>query len=465
MGTIIIVLLVILMFFFVLKDPVWGFWISLALYFDPGGLFQGYFQSNIIGQINFYDIWILFMSIAFLIRQRFHKVVYDRNFIQFVKYYAFVFVYYVLVFGYLVPASNGEFTFKLFLIKQREILWGFLILFYVYYFVQNSLLNHYYITVLSGFIILSLFILGLLFKFSVIPSVTFIRYRGEGMLRIGMLSYGLFQAVLPILLALIILRKSFKTRIFLRRELFVAGILLVIVYLITLTRRTFINLGAEIIVVIWVSQIISGARINLTKPILFILVILTALYLMFPAYIGYSKNIYQDTILLITTGKDSRGQSDYRISGEGDLAIVKDYIKEKPWFGQGFYWMSWDEKIRRANFGDRFAKAWDAAQEVPIYYLFFSKGIVGFIIYTPVYILLLLSIKDLFRRVKRHYYQIARSNPYVVLFALTILSGFVLDFSVGIYALYGDIGTPNFMVKSGLLFGLNALIVKEYYSG
>jgi hypothetical protein len=451
-----------LVFIITLTKPLIGFWISLALFFDPGGFFQGLYNSNLVGPINVSDMIFLIITLAFTLIKSGRKTKFDNDFRVFFKYFILVEIYFILVYGYLIPKLSDQNTFLLFVIKERHFIYGIFVLWYVYIVVQKGLYIHYKITVYSALIILSLFILGQVGDFNLIPTITFSRYQDENITRISLLSYGLFQVVFPFALIVLFLYKTSGLRIPDRNILIIGGILLIITYLLTLTRRTYINIAATIFFIIIVIHRLKRIQQLFTKLTLSGLILLIILSLSFPSYIKYSQDIYLDTFLLLSRGTDSRGKGDYRVSGTGDLEIVKDYIKENPLFGKGFSWMSWDEKIEREFSGDKFAIAWDAAQEVPIFWMIFSKGFVGLLIYSPVYIFLILSLIRLYKLLKKYRSQLIYNDPILFCFGVALLAGNLVDFTAGSYNLYGNVGYPYFMLQAGMLFGINRMIVLKY---
>ncbi|MBW1612526.1 MAG: hypothetical protein JRJ57_00835 [Deltaproteobacteria bacterium] len=422
---------------------------------------MGYFDSNLIGPVNVSDAFFGIMTIAYFVRIKKGKVKCDRKFLLFFRYCVFLIVYFIISYGYIIPVLNGNDTFRLFLLKERNTLYGIFILWFVYYFANHGLIVHYKILVYTAAVVLSMYLLGLVFGGYIVPITSFSRYVGEDVMRIGMLSYGLFQAVLPLSLVVLMINPHLR-KIPVRKLLYFASLLLVIVYLLTLTRRTYINLIATIVFAVFVINKVIHIRKGIRRLIIALGFVFVVLTFLFPDYRKYSGDLYRDVYLLLSTGEDTRGRSDYRLSRTGDMEIVKDYIREKPWFGQGFTWMNWDEKVERANKGDRFARAWDAAQEVPVYYMVFSKGIIGLLVYTPVYIIIIYSLVSMYRKIRKYNLSLFQNHQIVLLFSLFLIVSYILEFTVKAYSLYGDVGSPRFMVNAGLMFSILAYLNKEY---
>lgn len=442
--------------------PVTGFWLSLALFFDPGGFFQGYFNSNLISVVNVTDAFFFIMLISYVLIRRSFTPVFDKYFRAILAYFIFIELYFIIVYGYLTPVLNGRDTFLMFLIKERKFFYGFCIFWLVFVFLQKGILIHYKITIYSGLIVISLFLTDRIFNLNFIPVFTSLRYKDEEMLRIGMVSYGLFQYVFPLSVIVLFIKRSSYFKIPMRKALYISGIMMVIVFILSLTRRTYIDIAFTILFSLWIISRMTAVRQAVFKLSLAIIFTIVLLLASFPSYIKYGYNVYQDTFMLLASGRDTRGNTDYRISGTGDLKLVKDYIKTAPWFGQGFSWMTWEEKIRRSIKGDKFASAWDAAQEIPIYYVLFSKGILGMMILTPVYVFLFYGWIRLFRIVKRNFNKMVVSEPILLIFSILVLLYFFQEVTIRAYSLYGNLGYPGFMVQAGILYGLHALFTIKY---
>ena len=90
----------------------------------------------------------------------------------------------------------------------------------------------------------------------------------------------------------------------------------------------------------------------------------------------------------MTTGMDSRGMTDQRVSGSNDYEIVKEYIRNNLFLGNGYTYLFWKDGRATSARGEEYSVVRDAAGEVPIYFLFFDYGIVGAILMLPLYFMM-----------------------------------------------------------------------------
>lgn len=449
------------------------FWISLSLMFDPGGFMAGYFNSVFFGPLKYYDAFFILLNLNFFIAKDIHlsELSKDKPFLRFVIYLFFLELYYVIVYGWLTPSYYGineDNNFSLFVLKERTTVYGFFIAIYIYLFTKRGLNTHYKIVVFTAVICLALFFVGFVLNENIVPFVTLDRYKGEDIQRVGILSYGLFQIILTIALAVYFLRRRSKVNSPYEALIYIGGSLLFIIYILSLTRRTLIELAVLPIIALWIISLITHSPPRVGKLTFAIVILVTLLGLIAPRYFTWAGRLYKDISYLIITGKDTRGQSEYRMSGTGDLIYVKESIKQKPLLGTGFTWMLYEEKDRRVQGGDKFAAAWDAAQEVPIYFAFFSRGIIGFIIYVPVYIFIIKTLFLLYRNLKTSYrFNISgfsKQQSIIFILGIVIVIEFVLMFTARVFTLFGGLSSPIFMTYVGLLFGIGYLFKNKFYA-
>ena len=142
----------------------------------------------------------------------------------------------------------------------------------------------------------------------------------------------------------------------------------------------------------------------------------------------------ENTFLLITTGVDSEGNSEYRVSGKGDLEITKEYIRNNLLFGTGYTYLYWGPGYAYSLRGPTYSRAADAAGEVPIYYLLFGFGIIGAVLMLPLYFLigrLFFKISKLLRVMLNNYL----NDPMTIIFSTYILLSIATMFTINFYNL------------------------------
>lgn len=441
------------------KNTYLTFWISLALFFDPGGFLFGILGGGFFGPVKYSDAFFLLTTICFFLAKDVHlKEIYlDKQFLKLIRYFIFFEIYYVLIYGLITPFYNGinaDNNFSLFVIKQRTFIYGFFVVIYVYLFAKRGLMFHYKITVYSALICLSLFIFGFVTGRSVIPSATMERYAGDEMIRVGMTSYGLFDVILTMALVVVIFIHKYYKKLALKNYVYIGGALMFVAFMLTLTRRTLLSTFFLPLFILLLTAAITKTSIRLFRVVLPLIFAVILLSIIAPKYVEWVPRIYKDTNLLLFTGKDTRGEQEYRVSGTGNMEYVKDNIKQKPLLGTGFYWMLYDERDKRVAMGDTFAAAWGAAGEVPFYGVFFNQGIVGFFLYIPIYLFILQAMLALFKLFRSRYREYILQLPVLFLMGMTVLIVFILKFTVDAYSLFGDLSQPKYMVYVGLLFSI-----------
>ncbi len=326
-------------------------------------------------------------------------------------------------------------------------------------FSLRGLKYFYIVTLFIGIICLTLYLITLITGIKLIPIVEMQRYEGADMKRVGLYSYGIFYILFPMALIAYLLSRKISLHLSYRPWLYYGGLLMIITQLITLTRRTQIQvLGSIIILILIISYLFQTIKLSaIFKLAMPVILIILALYITLPKYIGYVAEIGEDAFLLLITGKDSRGEGDYRVSGTGDLDVVEKYINNNLFFGTGYTYLYWD-KLRnaRSSRGDTYAKAADAASEVPIYYLLFGYGFVGALLILPLYYMMLSLFFKLIIFLKLTLVNYLK-DPLTIIFSILILLTIASKFTIDLYTLSEDFTGPKIsetLVFMGIVFAI-----------
>ena len=212
------------------------------------------------------------------------KIVFHDRFFR--KYLLFLFlftIYYFVIYGGVVPYLHNDFDYQTFLVKNRIFVYGFFILIAVYAFSLRGFTDFYTSTLLIGIICLTLFFVSLLTGLKLIPIEESARYTGEEMMRIGMLNYGLFDLLFPLSIIVIIISGKINLKIKFKNWLYYSGAVMIITLLLTLTRRTQIDvIGMILIITLIISYLFrTGKLSSLLKIILPALLVILVMYLYF----------------------------------------------------------------------------------------------------------------------------------------------------------------------------------------
>ena len=460
-GLVIIISLIII----VRNKPDFWFWIFLNLFFDPGGYVYGFLGGTLVGPLHITDVFISGIIICLMSAHVNWKVLFEDQFLRKYLFFLVIFtLYYYIVYGGVVPYLQNDLDYNTFLVKNRVFAYGFIILISVYVFSLRGLYYFYTSTLFVGTICLTLYFITLITGIPLIPIEEMARYTGEDMKRIFMMDYGLFYSLFGLSLIVYFLSKKIKLDLRFKYVLYYSGIIMIMAQLITLTRRTQIDLIASVLIIILIiSYLFRTSKLSsILKIITPAFVVILIMSFTFPKYIGYIAEIGEDTFLLMTTGFDSRGQSDQRVSGNREYEVVKDYINKNLFFGTGYTKLYWKDGRATSSRGINFARAADAAGEVPIYYLFFGYGLVGAVLLLPLYIIM----GQLFFKVLKSLRFILINflgKPLLIVFSIFILSFIAGKFTYNFYNLSLDFTGANLSFTS-VFMGIGMALLRMSYT-
>jgi hypothetical protein len=319
-------------------------------------------------------------------------------------------------------------------------------------------LKYFYLTTLFiGLLILSAFLITLVTGLDLIPIWVFERYEGSEMMRLSIYNYGIFYILFPLSFILFLFSRRIKSNIKYRNLVYIAGIFMIFTLLITLSRANFISTpGTILTIIILNSYIFRKSKVfALTKILIPVAISLLIINFILPKYVDYIVNISQDTFLLLTEGKDTRGEKEYRVSGTDDLEVTKKYIKDNFLLGTGYTYLYWAGEYEYASCsrGVVYAMAMDAANEVPIYYIFFGYGLAGFIIMIFLYSYLIRLFLRLLSLLRKNTHLLL-NYPYELLFVFLFLYMIAGKFTYSFYALGRDFTNPLIGIFIGMGFAL-----------
>ncbi len=450
------------------KPDLW-FWLFLNLYFDPGGYVEGFMGGTLLGPLHITDVFLSGMVLCMIYARINWKTIFlDKSLRIFLSWLSIFGVYFLIVYGGIVPYIKNDFNYPTFLIKNRLFIYGFIILVAVYAFSLRSLYYFYTTTLAVGTIGLSLYLITLLAGINLLPVEQETRYAGDDMMRIYMVNYGIFYLIFPISLITYLLSRKYPVNLNYKSWLYYSGIIMLVTLLITLTRRTQIEIiGMAVIVTIIIAILFRTGKLSgLLKLIAPGLIVLVVLSLIMPQYVGYIADIGEDTFLLITTGKDSKGETDQRVSGSDDYKIVEQYINDNLLFGTGYTYLYWMDGRAHSNRGVQYAVACDAAGEVPIYYSLFGYGLVGLILLLILYFLIAKLFLNLIKILKLTFTNYLQ-DPLIIIYSIYFLLTIATNFTIKFYTLGLDFNAPSMgftAILMGLGFALHRKLFVENYA-
>jgi len=409
------------------------FWIALILYFDPGGFFSGFSDGSLFWRIKYYDVFFVMMMASWILSDLWkNEISYEKHKFKFFTIgIALCTLYFLAVFGYIIPNVYGYEDFLLFLQKNRQYFYCLPVMIAVYQFTYFR-----FDAFIKPFLVISIcsllaFFMTLLTGIELLPVIKWSRF-GEND-RIALWSYGLTNWLLPMGFIVLFLKSSVKGA--LRRIILIGMALMFVTIILTLTRREFMRVffmlfSIPIILSVTGRGTLAGGYRNV---IMWGLIPAILLFLFFPHYFGLASNLISETSGMLLGASTSN--VDYRVSGEGDLNYVKQIISDHPFFGIGFYPAPWEKVLDMKNSGITLGLALDASNEVPIYGAIMRLGFVGLIIPTFIHIGILMVGVNYLTMLKRNY-NLIKNNPMEILIGLTLVYYFFSLFTSDLFSLF-----------------------------
>jgi|GEM_PF-2657362 len=455
------ILLIIALSFFALAQKYTQsiFWICIMLYFDPGGIVAGYGGGNIIGRLNSSDVFFAIMTILFILKYpsllRVNQTLKEtKSFII----WTIIFLFYLLIFyGFYIPILKGYPNFIRFLIKSRYFFYIPFIFFYTYHFsmIDNKSRFIKY-TIYTTLIITPLFLFSIVSNVEIIPVLTMERFAGSGMQRLFMYSYGFINLSFYFALIILLEKNYINLSAQIKRKIVFAGFLMVIVLLITLTRREIIRI---ITIPLIISYIISKIErrsffIKINKILISAIIVLALISFTFPQNFKWLVNTVKDTAVLITTGEDTEGNTDERLNRSGGMIYAIDYIQKNLWFGSGYYPYSFEEVEILASSGDPVAIGLNSSAEVPIYGSLQRLGLIGILFFLPLYLIPLKIIRSFYLIIKKNPESLLHINGFDIIIIIFFITYIIQKFTLEIFTLFQESINPSYLTKFAILFAI-----------
>lgn len=433
------------------------FWISLILYFDPGGFFSGFSEGSIFWRVKYYDVFFFLMMASWMLSDLWkNKISFEKDRFRFFTVgIALCSLYFLLVFGYIIPSVYGYEDFLLFLQKNRQYFYCLPVMIAVYqftYFRFDAFIRPFLIISICS---LFAFFITLITGIELLPVIKWSRFTDND--RIALWSYGLTNWLLPMGFIVLFLKVYFERA--LRRAVLIGMALMLITIILTLTRREFMRVFFMLISIPLIISVTGRGSLaaGYRNVLLWGFIPAILLLLFFPQYFGLASNLIGETLNMLFS--DSSSNVDYRVSGEGDLNYVKQIISEHPFFGIGFYPAPWEKVLDMKNSGITLGLALDASNEVPIYGAVMRLGAVGLILPALIHGGILMTAINYLFKLKSNY-NLLKSNSVEILIGLTLLYYFCSLFTSDFFSLFLEYyhfpAFALFTALIGMFLGLRA---------
>ena len=455
--------------FYINKNPDLSFWLIISLYFDPGNYISNVL-GNYLGRIDYQDILILFVVILIIKIKGKHRYIQNNILLkQFYFFFIIFFLYHVFVYGIIIPFIKDDLNINMFFLKNRRYFYGIIIMYGGYLYSLRGL-KYLYLTILfTALVTLSFFWLSIISGVHFIEYISFGRYYKSSIMRITLNSYGIFDLVFPLSLIVLFLSKRREITIPYKRLLYFVGILMLLTLLITLSRRVILDIAGTFLIFIYlISKISKVSMFNISyKTIRLAFFSIIFLFLIKPNYINYVKKVSEDIYLLITTGKDTEGQGEDRMSGGGIYQDLFPEIEKNIIFGTGYSYTEW---ILINNYpkavstrGLKFGQLVDAATEIPILALFFFYGIIGSTFVIILYINIIFLAKKTYLKLKKSFFYSIKKDQILVIFSVYFIYWIIRMFTYNAYSLglhFSGIYFQSNGLWFGIMFGIHQSLTK-----
>ncbi len=429
------------------------FWLLIFAITDTGGIISSYgFSIRIAQNVLLVAIYLLFLFASNL--RGFTRISNDRDFIKVIRILLIWFLVYFILWFTVLNDSYSVLSLSERLIKTRHYFTNWLLIIPVYYFVVyrgSSLFLNLFVSIAT--------LLTILLLISVFTGINLVQYNAfsRGFIEINRISLAgsdiLYLGLYLIIAVILVPKKIYSKR---RNRIIIAGVAVLVIYLMSLTRRYYFYILFAYIISEFLSHYLFKKKALLSwKAIIGIIITITASALIFP---NYTKAVFAGIETVFADESQVYGSTKKRLSLTAHTETT-ELIKENLWLGTGYMneWYSTAEEAKQGY-----------GVEGGDYILLSSLamfGIVGLVLFLPFYFLLykrlINSIKH-YRRNINSYYQ----NRELIKNSLLLNMSLVLFFIVHLFSypnwfwFIGPVGSIEIYVFTGLFFGTSRSLTK-----
>lgn len=390
------------------------FWFTLIIFTNPGAILSALGEDSSDGGINITDLLIVVLFACYVVVQKKNIIPDDRSFSKIIKYLLIFLLYYLVVFGFFVPALKAQSSYSPIttFIKIRHGVINILLVILVYEFFLRSYLIFIKYFLYSSIIVIALFFVTILAGIDILP-VTSMNRSFIDTQRLMMGNYGLMPILIPMGAVLFV----FKFDIKYRKPIFIGFVLMFITWLLAIVRRNIFGTFIYLILALMFNNFIQHKALfsfnKIIKLSIYAVVLVFIIQLAFPKYLEAGIAAGRETINVIKYGETSSGKKDVRLGLGKDF--MQELIAENFIFGTGF------DNRWRTGAGDR---SGFEASDYPFLAAIAMSGILGLFFFLPIYIVL---VKTMIHDIK--YLRVYQFNSHSIesyIFILFILY-FIFD--------------------------------------
>lgn len=367
------------------------FWIAFILFTNPGGIMLALGEDSGDGGINIKDFIFAFLSFCYLFIVYKKDKGYDVKYNKVIKYIVAITIYHFIIFNLFVPAfkETAYHSVKFVMIKSRHEMYSIALFFYIYRFFLRSSVVFFKVFLFSSILIITLFLVTIVTGFEILP----VQKANRGFINISRMfltEYGLMPLLIPMGAVVI----GFKIDIKWRKIVLIGFGLMFLTWLLSLTRRHIFGTLIYLAITLMLNNyFLNKTLIPIGRVIsigFYSLIILFFISLSFPKYIDAGIKTVEETIYVMNHGKNSVGRKDVRL-GFGK-EFMQNLIKKNYVWGTGF-----DNRWRGSA-----DKAGYEASDYPFLAAIAMKGVVGILFFVPIYLLLIKTIRQDMRFIKKN---------------------------------------------------------------
>ncbi len=384
------------------------FWILFIFFTNPGGIIMAMGEDRGDGGVNVVDFIYVGLVACYVLVSVKPTFKYDPVFKKAIKYLILFALYDLFFYSYIVPIfKNPNYSLAFTLIKSRETVYSFSLFLITYKFFMRSHQVFLNLFIFSSVVVLSLFIIQVASGVEILPLNTFDRHY-VSIDRLVLTSYGLMPILIHMGLVLITFKISMKNRNF----YLLAFVMMFLTWLLSLYRRYLFGAVIVMFISLMYTNYFKGKSLipvgRLFNIGFYSVIIGFIMFLSFPKYVDAGIVTIEETINIIQHGEDSTGRKDQRLGFS--RAFLVNLIMDNPIFGTGF------DNRWRTHEGDE--QGYETS-DYPLLAALAMKGIIGVLIFLPIYVLLVKTIIRDVKFIKK--YQIDYNSKEFFLFFLFIL--------------------------------------------
>lgn len=355
------------------------FWIVLIFFTNPGSILQAFGEDVGDGGVKISDFLFVVLSICFVLIFKKKYFQGDSQFLKVSKFLFIFLIYYVIVVSFFIPQfkSSQNYSFIFNLIKIRPGIMNFFLVHYVYLFYLRSYKLFLKYFILSSIIVLILFLSTVFTGLDILPIKTMDR-KFITIERQIMYSYGLMPLITSMGAVLLVFKNNLNSK----KLILVAFILMSSAWVLSLFRREIFGTIILFFVTALVHNYIKNKNLipfkKIVATIFYVSFFLFIIKLTFPNYLEAIRYSLEETVNVFMAGETSTGKKDVRL-GFGK-PLLQEKIAGNFIIGTGF-----DNNWRVNQVGYE-------ASDYPLLAAIAMTGVVGLLVFFPIYFLLYKSI-------------------------------------------------------------------------